>query len=258
MSDDPTMPPAGWYPVDGGQERWWDGSAWSEHIRDGGAQGSASAAAVTPYQPPGKASRREKKLAQAVQNVTAVPVVEQVLAGGTLWSAVGKPLTGIGAGRYRLDERYLYYEEGTLRTDSQQLPVLDITDVDVKQSMSQKARGVYTVLVHAGYQMVRLEDIDDGRAAQQAINDAALAARAERHRRDTTVRYEGTSPHAAQVTVLQATTPTAPAANTASGPSPDTDDGTDFLAKLTQLAQLHERGALTDDEFTAAKARLLS
>jgi hypothetical protein len=27
--------------------------------------------------------------------------------------------------------------------------------------------------------------------------------------------------------------------------------------KLTQLAALHEQGALTDDEFAAAKARLL-
>jgi len=31
----------------------------------------------------------------------------------------------------------------------------------------------------------------------------------------------------------------------------------DVLGQLTQLVQLHERGALTDEEFTAAKARLL-
>lgn len=33
--------------------------------------------------------------------------------------------------------------------------------------------------------------------------------------------------------------------------------GTDVLGQLTQLVQMHERGALSDDEFTAAKARLL-
>ena len=31
----------------------------------------------------------------------------------------------------------------------------------------------------------------------------------------------------------------------------------DVLGQLTQLVQLHERGALTDEEFSAAKARLL-
>lgn len=34
--------------------------------------------------------------------------------------------------------------------------------------------------------------------------------------------------------------------------------GDDMLAKLTQLAQLHAQGILTDDEFAAAKAKLLT
>jgi hypothetical protein len=30
----PLLPPAGWYSApDGGFERWWDGEAWSEHVR---------------------------------------------------------------------------------------------------------------------------------------------------------------------------------------------------------------------------------
>ena len=28
----PSQTPAGWYPVDGGQLRWWDGNAWTEHF----------------------------------------------------------------------------------------------------------------------------------------------------------------------------------------------------------------------------------
>jgi hypothetical protein len=28
--------PAGWYPVDGGQLRWWDGNAWTDHFHTEG------------------------------------------------------------------------------------------------------------------------------------------------------------------------------------------------------------------------------
>lgn len=48
----------------------------------------------------------------------------------------------------------------------------------------------------------------------------------------------------------QAAAPAAPAAAPAAGD--------DLMAKLTQLAQLHAQGILSDDEFTAAKAKLLS
>jgi hypothetical protein len=34
--------------------------------------------------------------------------------------------------------------------------------------------------------------------------------------------------------------------------------GDDMMAKLTQLAQLHAQGILSDEEFAAAKAKLLS
>jgi hypothetical protein len=43
--------------------------------------------------------------------------------------------------------------------------------------------------------------------------------------------------------------PTAPAAPAAAAPS--------MIDQLSELTTLHERGALTDDEFTAAKTKLL-
>jgi hypothetical protein len=33
--------------------------------------------------------------------------------------------------------------------------------------------------------------------------------------------------------------------------------GSDVLSQLTELVNMHDRGALTDEEFSAAKARLL-
>jgi hypothetical protein len=45
-------PPAGWYPQ-GGQERWWDGNAWSDNFRPiGSEQAAATAAYQQPYQQP--------------------------------------------------------------------------------------------------------------------------------------------------------------------------------------------------------------
>jgi hypothetical protein len=45
-----TQTPAGWYPVDGGKERYWDGAAWSDQIRD--PQPPAPPAPAAPTAPP--------------------------------------------------------------------------------------------------------------------------------------------------------------------------------------------------------------
>ncbi len=80
-----------------------------------------------------------------------------------LWSAVGKPITQIGGGRYTLTPEYLHFESGTLRTNAQQIRTHEIHDVDAKQSMAQKARGLGTITLWAdrsgGREEVKLEDI---------------------------------------------------------------------------------------------------
>jgi Short C-terminal domain len=54
---------------------------------------------------------------------------------------------------------------------------------------------------------------------------------------------------------MQAPPPAAPPP--APAPPPPPAGGDDLLAKLAQLGQLREQGLLTDEEFTAAKAKLL-
>jgi len=44
----------------------------------------------------------------------------------------------------------------------------------------------------------------------------------------------------------------------APAPAPAAPAADDLMAKLSQLAQLHAQGILSDDEFAAAKAKLLS
>lgn len=163
-----------------------------------------------------------------------------------MWSETGKPLTGIGAGRYRMDARYLYFEKGTLRTDSQQVPIAQVLDVDVAQSVTQKARGVFNVLVRIQRgtmsELVVMEDIPNGREAQRAINDAAHQARLaiNKIQNTSTVRYEGTHPASA------------------SAPAPSSIEGErDPIAQLKELAALRDAGILTEAEFEAKKVDIL-
>jgi hypothetical protein len=59
----------------------------------------------------------------------------------------------------------------------------------------------------------------------------------------------------AEADAAQSAPPPPPAAAPAAVPS---TGGSDLMDQLTQLAALHSQGVLSDDEFAAAKAKLLS
>jgi hypothetical protein len=212
---------AGWYPSGDGQQRYWDGNAWTQHF--------APAAPNARAQAPDRDNDPD-----------------------AIWQAVGKPVTGIGAGKYKLTAHYLFFEKGTLRTDSQQVPIGSVLDVDVRQSMTQKARGVGTVLVHiqrpTRIEVVAMEDIPNFREGQQAINEVSHKARLAIQRNQNTMRYEGTPlghvPHAQ------------PQASESSSPSPATA-APDYIEQLTKLGQLRDAGVLSEDEFQAKKTDIL-
>lgn len=50
----------------------------------------------------------------------------------------------------------------------------------------------------------------------------------------------------------------APPPATSAAPAAAAPGGEDMMTKLTQLAQLHSQGILTDEEFATAKAKLLA
>ncbi|UBF30022.1 SHOCT domain-containing protein (plasmid) [Kovacikia minuta CCNUW1] len=85
------------------------------------------------------------------------------------------------------------------------------------------------------------------KATSNAMNQKAMQAQQERAA--ATQAQQDMDQMKAQLAALQPT-PTQAAPAPAAQP--------DLLAQLTQLAQLKEAGALTDEEFRLAKAKLLS
>jgi hypothetical protein len=79
-------------------------------------------------------------------------------------------------------------------------------------------------------------------AAQQQANQAAY---------DNQAQMAEMQQQMAEMQAQQAAAAVAPQAAAPAG-------GDDMMAKLNQLSQLHSSGVLTDDEFAAAKAKLLA
>lgn len=140
---------AGWYDDGSGRHRWWDGDQWTDHFAD--------------------EQTSHPRASEILSNATSAIVSNFAAKNdpanepGTLWSAIGRPVTGLGAGRYRLTDEYLIFEKRTLSTKSQQIRVHEIFDVDAAQTLTQKARGVGTITLWAqrpsGRERVLLDDI---------------------------------------------------------------------------------------------------
>lgn len=164
----------------------------------------------------------------------------------TIWEGTPQTLTAAATGgkvqstKYRLTPFTLHIERGLVRTDSQQVPLSGVYDIDVKQSMSQKARGVGDVLVHVRSdvkaEVVILEAIKDPKQVRDLLNQTVAAAK--------------------QHYVEQARGQVNIAAPTAAAPAPSAPVG-DLVDQLTKLAALRESGVLSDEEFATQKARLL-
>jgi hypothetical protein len=169
----------------------------------------------------------------------------------TLWSAKGLTMTGIGGGTYRLTSTLLYFEKGIVSTNAQQVPVAHILDVDMRQAMMQKARGVGNVLVHVqrtnSVELVILEDVPEPREAVAIINETARVARLREQMLHNTHHYAGAMAHPPVVMAA----PVAPAAPAAPAP-------VDPMEQLRRLGELREAGVVTDNEFSAKKAEILA
>lgn len=173
----------------------------------------------------------------------------------TLWEGASQTLTSLASGgkvspaRYRVTPLRIYFEKGVVRTDSQEIPLAQVTDVDLKQSMTQKARGIGDVVVHVlrgtGTELVTLEAVQNPKNVRDVVNNAAREARLAEQRLHNTYQHNSGQPVPPQP-------PSAPPA------APPASAKEDIMGQLAQLGQLRDAGVLTNDEFDAKKADLLS
>jgi uncharacterized membrane protein YdbT with pleckstrin-like domain len=157
--------------------------------------------------------------------------------------------------RYRMTRDAMHFEAGLISTHAEMIPLWTIIDVDMNQSMTQKARGVGDVLLRLdpantkfGQTVVRLESVDDPRSVRDVVlKQANIARRAVldyMHEREVEKRKAGAS----NVNVSSAPSL---GATTAS-------NGSDLIAFLKQLGELRDSGLLTEEEFQAEKAKRLN
>lgn len=102
-----------------------------------------------------------------------------------------------------------------------------------------------------------------GMAARTAVvagTATAVSGSVARHQQEKAYQQQEAQAYEAQQqqAAMEAAAAQAVAAQQASPTAPAGGGGDDLMAKLTQLGQLHAQGILSDDEFTAAKAKLLS
>lgn len=97
--------------------------------------------------------------------------------------------------RYRLTSKSIYFDEGLLTSNSQQVPLWAVKDVRVKQGMIQKARGVGDVIVHVehpdfvGKNSVLFKDIEGPLTVRDQLGKYAINERREHDRHQKTQWY---------------------------------------------------------------------
>lgn len=164
---------------------------------------------------------------------------------GDAWASIGKPMTGIGAQKIRVDRAFIYIEKGgALRTDAQQVPLAHVEDVDVSQSTTQKVRGVGSIRIHVlrasgARETISVDDIQDFRQGVEVINQLAHQAHLAERASLQTQRYVGQP-----IPPLQ------------QAPAPVSGD--DVISQLERLGKLRDAGVVTPEEFAAKKAEMLS
>ena len=169
-----------------------------------------------------------------------------VASGGRLSSA-----------SYKLTEDALLFAAGLVSSHEEALPLWAVRDVDLHPSMTQRARGVADLTLkvddaaaHAcGQAVLVMKSVHDAKKVQELILDHANQVRSywNQRRHDTDIERQRAG----------ATNIVASAPSTA-GPAASTGSGDDFTAKMSKLTEMKLQGVLTDDEFAAAKARLIA
>jgi hypothetical protein len=182
------MADASWQPDPSGTHelRYWDGTAWTEHVSDQGTTGQApvingfppplpavpppptpppAAGAPAPSAPAGKVSWKDRLKQVADQGKAIADQGKQKLAEqnakrteqwandpNTLWFGESKnaatSAAGVSKARYRITKDRVWIESGLLGTRTESVPLWSIKDMDVRIAVWQQGKDVGDVVLN--------------------------------------------------------------------------------------------------------------
>ena len=188
----------------------------------------------------------------------------------TLWWGESKnaatSATGVAKARYRITKDRVWIESGLLGTRTESVPLWAVKDMDVRQAVWQRGSDVGDVVLTledptygTSTDMLNLGGNVEGTTTGQVVLDNVegpyavldlLAPLISEARSKKTVERQSQYLHV-NPGMAAFGAPPAPPATPAAEPAPDLAD------QLRKLATLRDEGILTDEEFSAHKARLL-
>ncbi len=235
--------------------------SWKDRLKQAAEQGKAVA-----EQAKGAVAEQQSKRAQ-----------QWAEDPNTIWwgesKGAGTSATGMSKARYRITKDRISIDTGLLGVRSEQVPLWAVKDIDVRQSLLYRGQDVGDVILQledpaygvdpsgamsmsgmteAGTTSgeVLLDNIEGPYRVQELLMPLVSEARAKKLRERQT-QYLNVNPgYGAAMAGMAAPAPAAPPPP--AGPPADLSD------QLRKLAALRDDGVLSEEEFAAQKARLLS
>ncbi len=274
---------AGWFrdPLGVGEQRYWDGRQWTDHVLVNGEQRVAPVSGGADAEIQDAVIVSETAPVQQFQSAptTAPPVVErgpaltpdqQPSSTRVLWEGQRESITSsatqgrITSAKYRLTEDAVQFEAGLLSTRAETIPVWLIIDVDLTQSITQKARSVGDLTLRLGeaaeqfgQRKLVLESIRDARMVRDLIIGRANDMRTSFEHRQHQMEIERRTASSSSVNVGVHAPTAVPDQQPALPQVTDDSSRQAMIDQLRQLGELRDLGVLTEEEFQEQKRQLL-
>jgi hypothetical protein len=140
------------------------------------------------------------------------------------------------------------------------VPLPTVVDVDVRQSLTQQARGVFSVRVHIqrphGIEIVTMDDIAERREPHGTSTDSHMPRHSRSHPAQAAAAQPVPTHPAPTHPVPTHPAPTHPAPAQPAAPGPGLSS-LDPIEQLRRLGELRDAGVVTEAEFAAKKAEVL-
>jgi hypothetical protein len=180
----------------------------------------------------------------------------------TIWEGETQNVTARATGgrftlRYRLTTHHIYFERGGITgTRQEQVPLINVQDVDVSQTLIQKTRKIGNLLVHIRRpngmtDTAVFDSISEPERVRDLINQTVHQVRVAAHQRQLAEQRD-LNVHRFETEGSRSL----PATLSGTPPQPATDpDKT--MEMLERLGRLRDAGVVTPEEFEAKKKDLL-